>query len=159
MSSGAAALPPVCSSQTRKGSRLRAGFDCKVTAGFLESGRVIANAGNTAALIAGIGCWSSQGIVGVLLGVSLAAWLLESWFAVRVAIDRSLFHSLAGEPADGADWLDALLVDWKLLKRAQSRSMPDRSRGALQLLRLQVAALAVQLAALALALVLHVVTR
>ena len=130
---------------------MRAGFDCEVTAGFLESGRTLSNVANAAAIVAAVGAG------GILLAVSLAAWLVESWFAVRVAIDRSLFRTLAAHPADGADWLDALLVDWKLVKAAKSRSMSDRSRGALRLWRMQAAALTVQLAALAAAIVLRVV--
>ena len=67
-----------------------------------------------------------------LLGLSLLAWIVESWFAARIAIDRSLFQTLAAEPADGADWLDALLVDWKLMKAAKSRTMADRIQGAVR---------------------------
>jgi hypothetical protein len=130
---------------------LRAGFDCEVTAGFLDSGRTLSNIANAAAIIAGL---STSGIP---LGLSLAAWLVESWFAVRVAIDRSLFRTLAANPQDGADWLDALLVDWKLIKAAKSRSMADRSRGALGLWRMQAAALSVQLAALAVGIILRAV--
>lgn len=130
---------------------LRAGFDCEVTAGFLASGRTLSNVANAAAIVAAI----AGG--GIPLVVSLTAWLVESWFAVRVAIDRSLFCTLAAHPADGADWLDALLVDWKLMKAAKSRRMSSRSRGALRLWRMQAAALTVQLAALATAVVLRVV--
>jgi len=127
---------------------VRAGFDCQVTAGFLESGRTLANAANAAAIVAGVGCWWSRTASGILLGLSLTAWMVETWFAVRVAIDRSLFRTLGEHPADGADWLDALLVDWKLTKIAQSRTMADRTRGALRLWRMQSSALALQLAAL-----------
>lgn len=137
---------------------MRAGFDCEITASFLESGRTLSHAANAAAVIAGIGCWSSRGVSGILLAVSLTAWVVGSWFAVRVAIDRALFRTLASHPADGADWLDALLVDWKLVKAAPSRSLQDRSRGAMRLWRMQSAALALELATLALALVLRLVT-
>ena len=132
---------------------LRAGFDCEVTAGFLESGRTLSNVGNAAAIVA---CIATSGIP---LAISLVAWLVESWFAVRVSIDRSLFHTLAAHPQDGADWLDELLVDWKLVKAAPSRSMPDRSRGALRLWRLQAAALAGQLVVLLAGVALRMVSR
>jgi hypothetical protein len=137
---------------------LRPGFDCKVTAGFLESGRTLSNVANAAAIIAGIAYWTLS-INKALLGFSLLAWFIESWFAVRVAIDRSLFRTLAEDPDDGPVWLDALLVDWKLVKAPKSRSMEDRSRGALRLWRLQAAALTVQLAALATAAFLDTVPR
>jgi hypothetical protein len=132
---------------------VRAGFDCEVTAGFLESGRTLSNVANAAAIIAAVS------ITGVLCVVSLAAWLVESWFAVRVAIDRSLFRTLAANPQDGADWLDALLLDWKLIPAAKSRSMQDRSRGALRLWRMQAAALTVQLLAMLAGIVLRMVNR
>ena len=136
---------------------MRAGFDCEVTAGFLQSGRTLSNVANSAAIIAGIGCWWSHGLTGVLLCVSLATWLVESWFGIRVAIDGSLFRTLAQNDGDGAEWLDSLLVDWKLIDMAQSRSMADRTRGALRLWRMQSAALAVQLAALAASLLVRAV--
>ena len=88
----------------------------------------------------------------------MAAWAVESWYAVRVAIDRSLFVTLAQEPADGADWLDVLLVDWKLIKAAKSRNMTDRMQGAMRLWRIQGAALVLQLAALAGAIVVRAVS-
>jgi len=127
---------------------VRAGFDCQVAAGFLESGRTLAHVANAAALIAGVGCWWSQGYGRMLLVCSLAAWLVQTWFAVRVAIDRSLFQTLSQHPADGADWLDELLVEWKLVKSTPNRSMADRVQGALGLWRSQSAALAFQLAVL-----------
>ena len=137
---------------------MRAGFDSRIVAGFLDSGCTLAHLANAAALIAGIGYWWSRGITAVLLGVSLAAWGLESWFAVRVAIDRRLFRALADCPEDGADWLDTLLVDWRFIKAAKSRSTADRISGALRLWRNQSAALALQLAALACAMIIHAVS-
>jgi hypothetical protein len=137
---------------------LRAGFDCDVTAGFLESGRTVANVANAAAIVAGVGYWyEGPGASAVGLAVSLVFWAVESWFAVRVAIDRSLFHTLAEEPGEGADWLDALLVDWKMVKSPKSRSMADRSRGALRLWRMQWVALGLQLTALGCAMILRAV--
>jgi hypothetical protein len=133
-------------------------FDCKVTAGFLESGRTLANAANAAAVIAGVGFWyEGFGASAVALAVSLFFWVVGSWFAVRVAIDRSLFQTLAEDPGEGADRLDSLLVYWKLVTAAKSRSMPDRSRGALRLCRMQGVALALQLAALGVAMILRAV--
>lgn len=125
------------------------GFDCKVAASFLASGRTLSHAANAAAIIAGVACWVARGPALTLLVSSLALWLIESWFAARVAIDRSLFQTLSENPESGADRLDNLLVDWKLLKTPKSRTMTDRIRGALRLLRIQSAALTLQLASLA----------
>jgi hypothetical protein len=131
---------------------LRAKFDCEVTASFLESGRVLSHVSNAAAIIAGINGAGINGAgikaTGILPVISLAAWLIGIWYAVRVAIDRSLFRTLAANPEAGADWLDSLLRDWKLVKAPGSRSIADRSRGALRLWRMQAAALIVQLATL-----------
>jgi hypothetical protein len=135
------------------------GFDCEATAAFLSSGRTVSNAANAVAVIAGVGCWwSIRGPVSILLGLSLAAFVVQTWFAVRVAIDRSLFQALAnGE--DRAKRMDVLLVDWKLVKTVMAdRSMGDRSRGALALWRKQSTALAIQLLALGGAIILHTVT-
>ena len=130
-------------------------FDCQVAAGLLESGRTIAHVANAAAVIAGIGCWLARGPALPLLFLSLTLWLVQTWFAARVAIDRSLFQTLAHDPASGPGRLDALLiewklrerkpVDWELVKTPQSRSMADRIQGALRLWRMQSAALALQL--------------
>jgi hypothetical protein len=124
-------------------------FDCKVTTGLLASGRTLSHVANAAAIIAGIACWLARGPALFLLTLSLALWLVETWFAARVAIDRALFQALAENPDAGADRLDNLLVDWTLVKTAKSRNMTDRIRGALKLLRMQWVALVLQLVSLA----------
>jgi len=133
------------------------GSNAAVTAGFLESGRTVSQASNVIAVIAGVGCWWLQGSIAILLFVSLIAWLAQTWFAARVAIDRSLFQTLAGDPEEGADKLDSLLAQWGVLKQARPRSIEDRSRGALRLLRLQSAALGLQVLALFCAMLLRTV--
>ena len=75
-------------------------------------------------------------------------WTAGSWFALRVAIDRSLLQTLGEIPEAGPDWLDALLMQWRFVKEKRSRSISDRSRGALRLLRMQGTALLLQLAVL-----------
>jgi hypothetical protein len=124
---------------------LPAAFECRVTEGFLESGQTISQAANVAALIAGLGCWWMKGAGLAFLFVSLMAWALETWFAVRVSIDRSLFHTMAERPEDAGEALDAVLVDWRIIKQARPRSMADRCRGALRLVRKQTLAFGVQL--------------
>jgi hypothetical protein len=137
---------------------VRAGFDCNVTAGFLASGSTLAAIANVAAIIAGFAYWyAAPGASAAVLAFSLACWMVGSWFAVRVAIDRSLFRTLAEDSPEGAEWLDALLVEWALVKSTKSRSIADRSRGALRLWRMQSAALVIQLAALAGAMMLRAV--
>ena len=138
---------------------MRAGFDCKVTAGFLESGRTLSHVANAAALIAGIGFWyESFGASADALIVSLFLWLVECWFAVRVAIDRPLFASLAEGGEESPEWLDALLVSWGILKAARPRSIADRTRGALRLWRMQQVALMLQLAALGVGMIFRAVS-
>ena len=130
-------------------------ISCGLTASFLDSGRVLANAGNAAAIVAGIGCIGCIGCIvaspsrsGLVLGGSLLFWFVECWFAVRVAIDSSLFRVLADDPEEGGRQLDAML-------NRSGRTLADRSRGALALWRKQIAALSMQLAALAVGIVLR----
>jgi len=74
---------------------VRAGFDCNVTAGFLASGSTLATIAYVAAIIAGFAYWyAAPGASADVLAFSLACWMVGSWFAVRVAIDRSLFRTL-----------------------------------------------------------------
>ena len=137
---------------------MRAGFDCEVTAGFLKSGRTLAKAANAAAIIAGVGYWyEGPGLSSMGLALSLAFWVVECVLALRVEIDHSLFETFARDPEAAGDWLDGLLVDWKLVKAAKSRDVSERSRGAMRLWRMQRVALVLQLAALAGAMVLRAV--
>ena len=76
---------------------------------------------------------------------SLVWWLVECWFAVRVAIDASLFRHLAGETEDRWRRLDELVAGWDLRRTAEARSTADRSRGAMTLWRMQAFALTIQL--------------
>ncbi len=124
-------------------------FRCTLTASFLNSGRVLANAGNAAAMVAGVGCVVAgpPGSRWVLAG-SLLFWFAECWFAVRVAIDSSLFRVLAPDPEEAGRQLDAMLPH-RGAATVRERSLEDRTRGALRLWRKQIAALAVQFAALA----------
>src|SRR3989442_6302639 len=88
---------------------------------------------------------------------SLVWWLVECWFAVRVAIDASLFRHLAGEREDRWRRLDELVASWGLGKTAQGRSAADRSRGAMALWRMQAITLTIQLVLLIAAVLLQVV--
>lgn len=150
-------------------------ISCGLTASFLDSGRVLANAGNAAAVVAGIGCIMAgpAGSRCVLAG-SLLVWFVESWFAVRVAIDSSLFRVLAADPAEGGRQLDAMLSRSAAVPQppdaarsgpeatplgtatARERPLEDRSHGALKFWRRQTSALAIQLAAFAAGIVLRI---
>jgi hypothetical protein len=142
-------------------------ISCGLTASFLDSGRILANAGNAAAVVAGIGCIIAGPSCGrwVLAG-SLLVWFVECWFAVRVAIDSSLLRVLAADPEEAGRQLDDLRSrpgagplrpdtapsrpDAAPFGTATVRERPiaDRTRGAMKLWRKQIAALAIQLAAL-----------
>jgi hypothetical protein len=123
----------------------------------------MANVANAAGVIAGVGYWyEGPGASSLALAVSLVFWIVETWFAIRVAVDRRLFHAMAEDPEAAATRLDELLVEWKLRKAPKSptmenRSLADRSRGALRLLRMQWAAMVLQLAVLASAMILRAV--
>lgn len=128
---------------------MSAAFKCEVTAGFLECGRTVSNAANVAGLVAGLGCWWMRGIGLIFLFLSAAAWIIQTWFAARVAIDRSLFRTLAREPESGPAALDGVLVEWGIVKQPKSRTIDDRSAGARGLLRKQSLAFGLQLVMLA----------
>lgn len=117
-------------------------MSCEITASFLDSGRVLGNAANAAAVVAGVGCfWAGWLLVRVVLGASLLFWFLECYFAVRVSIDASLFRVMAADVEAVGERLDESLG-------RPARSLEDRTRGALNLWRKQRAMLAVQLATL-----------
>ncbi len=133
-------------------------FECSVTASFLESGRVLANAGHAGAIVAAFGAAFAHGRGNqMMFAASILCWLVECWVAFRVAIDASLFRALATDPEDGGRMLDELLTGWGLRRNLQPRSLSDRSRAAIGLWRRQAAALAIQLTALAAALVIQAV--
>lgn len=133
-------------------------FECSVTASFLESGRVLANAGHAGAVVAGIGiAFAHAPLVRMVFAASILCWLVECWLAVRVAIDASLFRVLAAESEDGGKKLDELLTGWGFGRHVKARSIPDRGRGALALWRGQVAVLAIELTAIAAGVVIQAV--
>jgi hypothetical protein len=124
-----------------------------ITAAFLDSGRALANAANAAAIVAGVGCVMTGPIYSrIAVTGSILIWFLESYYAVRVAIDSSLFRLLATDPEEAARDLDNFLGT----SREPSRSIEDRARGALSLWRRQIAALTLQLTALIAGIVLRI---
>ncbi len=133
------------------------GFDCRAAAAILQSGRTLAHAGSAGALIAAYGIFASHGIPAVLLYVSLVFWLVQTYFAARVAIDASLFRELGEHPEDDPSALDNLLANWKLIKRAKPRNLAERFDGALRLWKMQTRAFAVQILILLAALTIHLV--
>jgi len=71
------------------------------------------------------------------LAVVVALGLLQFWFAFRVSLDADLFEGLAGDKTDTAG-MDKALARLGLVKPDQSgRSMEDRAKGGIRLLKLQ----------------------
>lgn len=136
---------------------MHSGFNCRAAAAILQSGRTLAHAGNTGALIAAFDLFASHGVAAVLLLVSLVFWLVQTYFAVRVAIDASLFRVLGEHPEDNTSAMDSLLTNWKLIKRANTRGLADRCHGALRLWKMQTRTFAVQVLLLLAALAIHLV--
>jgi hypothetical protein len=133
-------------------------FDCNVVASLLDSATLLANAGNTGALIAGIGCLFGDhpGFYLLAFGASLLLWGAQTWFAVRTNICASLFRDLAENPVAGRARMDDLLVGWGLIPQStrRERTVADRSLGALWLLRNQRILLRIQLVTVAVGLLL-----
>lgn len=85
----------------------------------------------------------------------MMCWPAGCYFAVRVAIDASLFRQITGDVSGGCGELDEWLrrTGWRY--RQTARTVTDRTRAALVLWRWQAALLVVQLMALALAILLR----
>ena len=131
-------------------------FDARITAAILGSGKVLATVANISAIIAGVGCWySGEKRISYLVLLSLTSWLMQSYFAVRVAIEGDLFLALShGDSRDPAV-LDALLIQWKLKRNTNKTSLSERTHGALRLWRLQRYSLILQVLFLAASLILR----
>jgi hypothetical protein len=128
---------------------MNAELDSRVAASFLESGRILANASDVAAVVAGFGTVAAHSaIAGLLFSSSMLCWLCECWFAVRVAIDASLFLRVADESEDGWRQVDEWINAFGFLRAREGRSVADRARGAVALWRRQAVALAIQFAIL-----------
>jgi hypothetical protein len=128
---------------------MNAELDSRVAASFLESGGILANASDVAAVVAGFGTVAAHSaIAGLLFSSSMLCWLCECWFAVRVAIDASLFLRVADESEDGWRQVDEWINAFGFLRAREGRSVADRARGAVALWRRQAVALAIQFAIL-----------
>jgi hypothetical protein len=135
-------------------------FECAVAAGFLCSGRVLSNSSNCAAAIAAVGALLAHPVAErMVFAASILCWPVACYFGVRVAIDASLFRELAREAADGGQALDELLRTWGLSSVKPERTIGERSRGALRLWVRLIVVVAVQVAALAAAIMIHVWVR
>ena len=121
----------------------------RVLLGFLRAGRVL-DGGSSALLLGTVVLAAAPlpavGIIGV--AATLAAGLLEKYFAWRVALDAEFFALLDEQPAHTAAF-DAALGEFLGRKIAPGRSVESRWRGARRLLKWQGAAVAVQVVAVA----------
>lgn len=80
---------------------------------------------------------------------ALAAGLVESFLAARVAFDAALFRDLGRGTLPDLGAMDRALTELGLIPAARAgRGLPPRVAGARRLLRLQAIAFGVQLAAL-----------
>jgi hypothetical protein len=124
-------------------------FTYSAAAGFLESGKVLANAANAGGVVGGVACVLAGPVYPrVILAASLLFWFLASWLAVRVAIDAKLFRVMAAAE-DGEAAVDHLLLNWGFRVKSKHDSMESRILGALGLWRRAVVTLAIQLTLLA----------
>jgi hypothetical protein len=134
--------------------------ECVVTASLLRSGRVLASAGNCAAVMAAVGLLLSHAEAARLLfAASILCWPLAVYLGVRVAIDASLFRGLAGELAEGGQALDKLLRDRGLMRAKPERTLTERSRGAVRIWKRMIVIVAVQLTIVAAAVVIQALAK
>jgi hypothetical protein len=102
-------------------------------------------------LLATLGCRDQAPLAFVAIGASLAAGLVQAWYATRVDFDARLFAALVSraDTEATAAQLDATLLELGLVDRAASgRDWAARWHGARRLLRRQAACLALQAIAL-----------
>lgn len=121
----------------------------RVAASLLGSGRVAAQAGHAAAVVAGVASTTGRLSVPAAAGLatSLALWVAHCWAALRVSLDARLLTVL--EPDDQAlGQFDALLEHWHLRSRGEVRGAEDRCRAAVGLWRRQLLLCALQIVAL-----------
>lgn len=118
-----------------------------VTAALLKRGKMLHHV-SLIFLVAAILLALGKGMRCTLpLGLGLALGIVELWFAFRVALDADLFGRLAGEKLETAD-MDKALSRLGLIKSEKSgRSMEDRAKGGLRLLKAQTLCLAGQILA------------
>jgi hypothetical protein len=135
-------------------------FECAAAASFLDSGRLLSNVSNCAAVIAALGALlARRNVERLVFAGSMLFWPVVCYFALRVAIDASLFRAMGPAPADSGRALDELLHAWGLGNKKPARSIAERSHGALGLWKRTIVTAALQLVALAAALVMHVWVR
>lgn len=134
-------------------------MECGITAGFLRSGRMLAGASNFAAVAAAAGALLAHAFAArCLCAVSMVCWPAACYLGVRVSIDAALFREMSGQPAEGAEALDELLRLWGMGNARPDRSIAQRSLGAIRLWKRLGAAVAVQMASLAAAVVVQAVS-
>lgn len=86
---------------------------------------------------------------GVFLLLSLLIALLQAFFAARCAFDAAVFSALGGDLKQ-YEGFDNLLIRWQLREsNSNSRSLDDRVKGAIHLLRWQTVCFALQILSLA----------
>lgn len=127
-----------------------------IAAALLRRGAMVhamSSALTAAALLGGVAAalFDGRGVLPVA-AVIVIAGLAEFWLAARVAIDADLFAALAD--GDLARFDEAMRRLGLMPQHKAGRPIDERIRGALRLLKLQVALLAVQIAALLAAMVL-----
>lgn len=106
-------------------------FDCAAAASFLDAGREAARAAHAAAVIAALGfLLSGAPWPRAAFGAALILWPLICFFAMRVALDASLFRAIAPAPEERSRRLDQLLTAWGLGGHVRERAIADRCRGA-----------------------------
>ena len=122
-------------------TKRRTKMHSRLTFSLVDSGRMIAQAANVAALLAGAGLLlPGQFLSRLMFWSSILCWFTGIWVAARVAMDASLLRALAAE-GSGTDGKarDELLVHFQLRGPRPARTITDRSRGAIRLWPWQIA--------------------
>lgn len=119
----------------------------RVAAALLDSGRTAALAGHVAKVLSVLTLLLApvpppiSAFVALVLVVCL--WPAQCWYAVRGAVDASLFRVLGPDPGS-LDSLDSSLARWRLGPARAPRSAGERATAALRIWRRHLAIVGVQ---------------
>jgi hypothetical protein len=131
-----------------EGHEMSSKFECGVTGSLLDSGVVLTKASQCAAVIGVAGTLlAHSGAARLIFAVPTLCWPVACYFGVRVAIDASLFRELAMENDDGGPVLDKLMHERGLAREKPTRTIGERSAGAVKLWKRLIAITGIQIAA------------
>jgi hypothetical protein len=127
---------------------MNSSLECGVTASFLRSAKMLANASHCAALIGAAGVLLASSLPARLIfAASVLCWPGACYLGLRCAVDAYLFRDLPLAEEGAGKAMDSVLRAHGLIRNASDRPLADRCRGALALWKRMVALVSLQVLA------------